>query len=66
MKYHEIPRYTNFLYYFENIKIPMLRKREKIKKNNCGNKRRHILIVALTSGPECYNMAAFTRDLSMK
>ena len=29
-------RYTNYFYYFiGNIKIPMLRKREQIKKNNC-------------------------------
>ena len=28
----EFQRYTNFFYYFENIKIPMSRKREQIKR----------------------------------
>ena len=44
MKYHmEFQMYNNFFYHFGDIKIPVLRKREQMKKNNCGHTRRHML-----------------------
>ena len=55
MKYQmEFSKYTNFFYYFlENIKIPILRKREQIKKNNCIQdaicyRAKHELLIART------------------
>ena len=69
----EFQSYTNFFYFFlENIKIPMLRKREQINKKIIIAYETPPVIGTLKSKawtfdcPAHDKMAAFTRDVSMK